>query len=157
VFNFALGSSEEKKEFKVIVTGNQTVFSSFLRPKEGLKKELVRLVEVRRLDDVIEKLAPEIKQLRSFLKCDTQGFDIEVVKGTGAYMDQILGLQSEISVIPIYEGMPHFTDALNYYESLGFSLFDLSVVNTTQDGAVLEYDCLMAKRVELHAVLKNLA
>ena len=50
---------------------------------------------------------------------------------------------------PIYEGMPHYTQALECYESLGFVLMNLLVVNRRPNGNVLEYDCLMAKEDQL--------
>jgi hypothetical protein len=60
-----------------------------------------------------------------------------------------VGLQSEISVTPIYANMPHYTQALDYYESRGFSLLNLFIVNRTAEGSILEYDCIMARSSEL--------
>jgi hypothetical protein len=56
-----------------------------------------------------------------------------------------VGIQSEISVIPLYEGMPHYTESLACYEQFGFALMNLFVVNWTPDGRVVEYDCVMAR------------
>lgn len=41
--------------------------------------------------------------------------------------------------------MPQYTHASEYYESLGFSLMNLYIVNRAGLGGVLEYDCLMAR------------
>ena len=62
-----------------------------------------------------------------------------------------MGLQSEISVIPLYDGMPHYTESLMRYEQFGFELTNLFVVSRTRDGRVVEYDCVMARPGELRA------
>lgn len=64
-------------------------------------------------------------------------------------MRNIIGLQSEISVTPIYRNMTHYTKALDYYESLGFSLMNLFVVNRTSHTSILEYDCIMVRLEEI--------
>jgi len=98
---------------------------------------------------LLDDLLKDIVAPRVFLKIDTQGYDMEVVKGAAGCIHWIMGLQSEISVAPIYEDMPHYTEALAYYESLGLSLMDLFIVSRAKDGRVLEYDCLMARSDQL--------
>jgi hypothetical protein len=131
-------------------SSEQTVLSSFLSLKMPLNKTRTVRVEVRRLDAILPKLLAGIESPRVFLKMDTQGFDNEVVEGASGCLDQVLGVQSEISVIPLYNGMPHYTESLALYERLGFALVDLFVVNR-QDGFVLEYDCVMARPGALSA------
>jgi FkbM family methyltransferase len=142
-FDVALGSEDAKKDFNVITLDDgSTDCSSLLTPKSQDVQSTIE-VSVRRLDTMLETL--DLGSARIFLKVDAQGYDVEVVKGASGFLDSILGLQSEISVVPIYDDMPHFTTALEYYESLGFSLMNLFVVNRTKHQAVLEYDCLMAR------------
>ena len=83
---------------------------------------------------------------RVFLKMDTQGYDLEVFAGAKD-VSSIAMVQSEVSVIPIYEGMPTYLDALAAYHASGFSLLDLFIVNRTGDGGVLEYDALLAQAI----------
>jgi hypothetical protein len=105
-------------------------------------------VEIHRLDEVLPTLIGDMQSPRIFLKMDTQGYDSEVLKGASGYLEQIKGIQSEISVIPIYDGMPHYTESLAQYEALGFKLIDLFVVNR-RDDCVIEYDCVMARETAL--------
>jgi hypothetical protein len=71
---------------------------------------------------------------------------VEVVKGAREVLPHVMLLQSEISVDPIYEGMPHYLEALAFYESLGFTLMSLfPVARTSAYGNIIEYDCLMAR------------
>lgn len=148
VLNVALGSVDEQREFNVIGPPGVTVLSSFLEPiRDIMPKEVDSIpVQMRRLDTML----PEIEALTGpsatmFLKMDTQGFDLEVCRGCGDAIGRMAGLQSEISVKPLYENQPHFTGALAEYESLGFALMNLSLVSRTPLGAILEYDCVMAR------------
>jgi FkbM family methyltransferase len=144
VFNFALGSESGVKQFNIFSTA--TMLSSFLTPvgKENLPTR-IESITIKRMDDVLDELLQNAAMPRIFLKIDTQGYDVEVLKGCVRWIGKISLLQSEVSVRPIYRHMKHYTEALEYYESLGFSLLDLHVVNRGQDGGIYEYDCVMAR------------
>jgi len=160
-FGYALGSDDKTGEFNVIKSGTERhVLSSLLDPDwDNLKLladqttdrhlERKEVVHIRRLDSILSELLPH-NAPRLFLKVDTQGYDLEVIKGAAGVMQHIVGLQSELSVTPIYKNMPHYTKCLEYYESLGFSLMHLALVNRTRQGNILEYDCLMARLPELN-------
>lgn len=143
---YALGATDEQKRFNItLAAGHETVLSSFLpMPGDG-KPDMVIDVHVRRLDEVLPDLIREIPNPRIFLKMDTQGFDGEVVAGASGCLSLVQGLQSEISVIPLYEGIRSYTQSLNDYAALGFELIDLFVVGRTGSGGVLEYDAVMAR------------
>jgi FkbM family methyltransferase len=151
VFNFALGPENTTKQFNIIsLRGSDTASSSFLEPNFG-ETENVRIksesIAVRRMDDVLDEIVTpdDIETARIFLKIDTQGYDMEVLRGCVRWLDKVCALQSEISITPIYNGMPHYTKALDNYESLGFTLIDLKVVNRFQHRSIVEYDCVMAR------------
>jgi FkbM family methyltransferase len=145
VCSYALGDESSTKEFSVNRIGSETLLSSFLPLRPNICSSEVVKVEMRRLDDVLPALIKSAAEPRLFLKMDTQGFDLRVVEGGLATMPNVLGLQSEVSVVPLYEGMPHFTDAIAGFEKLGFGLLDLFLVNRASNGLVVEYDCLMAR------------
>jgi FkbM family methyltransferase len=147
VLEHALGSEEKSRQFNVSTISGQTVLSSFLDRKGGSSDTVPVSVQIKRLDEVLPKLIEAIQAPRIFLKMDTQGFDDHVVDGATGCLDLILGLQSEVSVVPLYEGAIAYTDALSRYQTLGFDLIDLFVVNRTTDGRILEYDCLMRRRL----------
>ena len=44
-----------------------------------------------------------------FLKMDTQGWDIEVVRGASGILDKLVGIQSELSAQLCYENMIVYT------------------------------------------------
>ena len=154
-YNSALGRTEETKPFNVVGIGEATVYSSFLAPREGAAMPSVG-AEVAMTIKVLDTLFPEIEAkagpgARYFLKLDTQGFDLEVCAGAVATLPRMLGVQSEISVQPLYEGQPGYIESLSFYQNLGFALMNLSVVNRTAIGGILEYDCLMVRPEALSA------
>src|SRR5579863_2455754 len=79
-FNCALGSCEGELDFNVF---EQSQISSFLLGSDSVHSKLIRTVKVpvRRLDAFLPYILPEWNKKRIFVKCDTQGFDLEVVKG----------------------------------------------------------------------------
>jgi FkbM family methyltransferase len=154
-YNSALGRTEEIKQFNIVGTGEATVYSSFLAPRKEAAMPAVG-AEVSMTVKMLDKLFPEIEAIagagaRYFLKLDTQGFDLEVCAGATVTLPRMLGIQSEISVQPLYDGQPGYIESLAYYQNLGLALMNLSVVNRTAIGGVLEYDCLMARPEALAA------
>jgi len=43
---------------------------------------------------------------RLFVKIDTQGSELQVLAGAGEQLGRVLGLQLELSLVPLYEGQP---------------------------------------------------
>jgi hypothetical protein len=71
---------------------------------------------------------------------------MEVFKGLGNKLDEVLVLQSEVSLIPIYDNMPHWTESISLYESAGFGVVGMFPVNWDA-GRVVEYDCLLTRKL----------
>ena len=141
-FNMALGSEDTEQVFHVAVDFPEA--SSFLQHKDHAAKMRDINVPVKRLDSVFEEAISAISEPRIFLKIDTQGYDLEVVKGAEQSILQVICLQSEISVSPIYDKTPHYLAALEIYEGLGFQLAGLFEVLRNQSLAtIIEMNCLM--------------
>jgi FkbM family methyltransferase len=138
----ALGSADERRPMLV---ADMTVMSSLLEPLAGTRDCRSEVIEIRRLDALVPQILSEFGVSRLFLKMDTQGFDVEVFKGASGCLEAIHGLQSEISVQPLYKDMPHYLDALAVYEGAGFELYNLSVVNRTSQGGLMEMNCFMRR------------
>ena len=149
VCDYALGAKNEPKTFSVNFCGDQTTLSSFLPLKTPYSPPQQIVVQVRRLDNVLPDLIASVASPRIFLKTDTQGYDHHVIAGLGDFLHKVAGLQSEISVLPLYDEVRHYTESLSHYEELGFSLIDLFVVDRKADGRAVEYDCIMARTSEL--------
>ena len=119
--------------------------SSLLEPILTERDARNELVNVKRLDSVLPSLLNDLDFCRIFLKIDTQGYDLEVFKGASGCIDKIQGIQSELSIQPIYKNMPHYLEAIEAYEAAGFDLYNLSVVNRVSNGGLLELNCFMRR------------
>ena len=110
----ALGSSEGSLQINVMVSDQ---FSSFLEPDHDRVGDYAGLnvadhtetVAVRTLDGVLPALQERLGFQRPYLKIDTQGFDIEVLRGAAGSLPAMRALQTEASVRRIYKGMPGYT------------------------------------------------
>lgn len=141
-FQMALGSEAGTKS---ITIPRLTVMSSLLESTQAEQDARVEVIDVKRLDQILPAQLDELKSSRVFLKMDTQGYDLEVFKGSSGCIGTIHGLQSELSVQPLYKNMPHYLEALQTYEAAGFELFNLSVVNRVESGGLLELNCFMRR------------
>jgi FkbM family methyltransferase len=141
-YQMALGASSGSMTINV---SKDSVMSSMLETIHAEKDVRRETVDIRRLDEMLPSLQRDFAFSRPFLKMDTQGFDLEVFKGATGCVSQIQGIQSELSIQPLYKGMPHYLEALQTYEAAGFDLFNLSVVNRIETGGLLELNCFMRR------------
>lgn len=99
-------------------------------------------VPVRRLDEVLLEFKETHKFKRVFLKLDTQGFDLDVFDGSLNCINMVFGIQTEVSVLPIYKNMPTFNDSLKLFRSKGFEVSGLYAVNESRFPHAFEFDCI---------------
>ena len=142
-YRLALG--DEDTRMTMNVTPSMTVMSSLLSPRNASLQVEEEEVDVRRLDGLFDEMLATVPDPRVFLKMDTQGFDLKVVEGAAGCIERIRGMQSELSIVPVYEGMPTYLEALSAYRDGGFQLFNLSVVTRGDDEGLLELNCFMRR------------
>lgn len=147
----ALGAADEERVLHVMKHPN---FSSFLAPTTSAVDQFAEWnsieheesVPVRRLDTVLRTL-PSLHGLdRPYLKMDTQGFDLEVVRGATAVLPTVRALQTEASILPIYHGMPSWITAVETLQGLGFEISGFFPVSTDPNMRLIEVDCVMINR-----------
>jgi hypothetical protein len=130
-----------------------TDLSSFLRPSDnaktwGLPARIQRTEEVvvARLDDILADCVRGLEAPRVFLKMDTQGFDAQVLQGAKRSVDFIVGIQTELAIRPLYDGMMLFPDNLRPFLALGYEMAGLFAVSREPDGiAAIECDCTLRR------------
>ena len=148
---YALGSSDGAMPINVMASDQ---FSSFLEPDHARVKDYAELnvpchtetVTVRTLDVVLPPLQERIGFDRPYLKIDTQGFDIEVLRGATTSLPAVKALQTEASVIGIYKGMPQYMDTIRYLDERGFDITGLYPVSRDNALRLVEFDCVMINR-----------
>ncbi len=112
------------------------------------KNRVSRTIQVR-LDtaaSLFAKYKNEVGFTRAYLKMDTQGHDREVVIGAGKWLEEIVGLQSELAIHKLYDGSPRYDEALADYTARGFALSALFPNNAGNFPDMLEMDCVMYRR-----------
>lgn len=149
---FALGAENG------IATINVSKFnqmSSFLQASKygsetwpNLEVETTEDVEVRTLASFFESgvIRPTG---RTFLKMDTQGFDLEVFRGALPIRDQLCCLLSELSLLPVYEGMPDLFESLDTFRQAGFSVSGFFPISRNAHLALNEVDCVLVDQSKL--------
>lgn len=148
--NLALGDKEEEKELNVY---SSTMFSSFLSANDyskniwrSLEKVTPQRVRVRRLEDVFTETVGRLGCTNFMLKLDAQGYEKYVFDGARGCLEDVVLLQSELSFIPVYDGMLPAYDVLQEFHKAGFYISGLYPINRDASMAVIEFDCVMVKR-----------
>src|SRR4029077_15196574 len=134
VEGYALGATNGSLPINVMASDQ---FSSFLEPDNSRVRDYadlngpshVETVTVRTLDVVLPVLQERLGFDRPYLKLDTQGFDIEVLRGAADSLQTVRALQTEASVLGIYKGMPGYMDTLRHLDGLGFDITGMYTVS----------------------------
>jgi FkbM family methyltransferase len=99
-------------------------------------------VRTARLDTFIDKLAGH----RTYLKLDVQGFELVVLAGAELALQQIVALEIELSLTPLYEGAPLIEEVIASLRAYGFGLFSLAPgFQDPETGRVLQMDGLFVR------------
>jgi FkbM family methyltransferase len=149
VHQLALGRAEGSIDINVAPSG----LSSALPPSDyggqryqKLIDAMTETVPVVRLDEILDDVLTHVPDPRPYLKLDTQGFDLEVFAGLGERAKDFVGMQSEVALLRIYEGMPRMPESLAVYEASGFEVAGMYLVTRERSTArALEFDCLMVR------------
>jgi FkbM family methyltransferase len=108
------------------------------------RSPLERTVEIRRLrriDSVLRNI-----ESPAFLKIDTQGYEIEVLKGSDLILPSIDAILLEVAVIEVNEGAPLLHKVLPFLKSIGFLTYDiLEIHRRPLDQALNQVDILFVR------------
>jgi FkbM family methyltransferase len=148
---YALGSAPGSLSLKVAA---ETQFSSFREPDYSKvpKVEGFNVVDhdesvaVRTLDDVFFSLRERLKFQRPYLKLDTQGYDMEVLRGAGRTLPMFSALQTELSVIAIYKDVPDYLESIKFLTDHHFDVSGLFPIKRDLKLRVIEFDCVTVNR-----------
>jgi FkbM family methyltransferase len=97
-------------------------------------------VPIHRLDSVASEILRPTDV--NFLKIDAQGFEKQVLAGSKLTVnDRCVGMQLELSFLPLYDGSMLIRDAFDFMYSLGFTLTGLLPGFTdVRNGRMLQAD-----------------
>ena len=127
VISKGLWSESCKK--KLYVLGKRSGSSSMYKPNKSafalynLKKKNFSFFDVSEEIDVECTTVHEslkkfnIKHL-DFLKIDTQGSELDILKGVGKYLPLMMKIEAQ--VVPMYEKVPNWSELINYLYKLNY-------------------------------------
>ncbi|MFH1189197.1 MAG: FkbM family methyltransferase [Candidatus Omnitrophota bacterium] len=113
----------QKQECSSALRPNMSYLEQF--PDAGRYKVIGRSsVPVRRLSEKL--LRDEGVHDADFLKLDTQGGDLKILKGAAGLLEgRVFGIDVEVEFAPLYEGQPLFSDIDVFLRDRGFHIFDM--------------------------------
>lgn len=125
VFNMALSDFDGTASFNIMAADQ---FSSLKTPsgeQDAIfadRNKVTKTVKMqcRRLDTLLPELVAQHGFTRPFLKMDTQGHDLSVCEGAGDVLAQMLGIQTELGVRPIYEGGTGYRAMIDWLDARAF-------------------------------------
>ncbi len=125
----ALGS---EKTTAVLYQTNRPECASLYPPIEGLAQRFPQLEVIRKAGETKVELTPldtwweqEERPNISFIKLDTQGSELDILKGAENILVDCLGCEVEVEFSPIYENQPLFSDVDQFLRQRGYVLWQL--------------------------------
>ena len=151
VHRLALGAADEQRDLNIT---KEPTLASFRDTSAAGKQHLrdyqdvqrVDAVDVRLLDSVFPECVRGLENPCVLLKLDTQGWDLEVLRGAETTLAQVGAVQIELALEPLYEGAPPYLDALTALDRLGYVPTGFFPVASLDAARVLEVDCVLRRR-----------
>lgn len=147
----ALG--ETASELEINVAGNSTSSSllqmlpSHIESAPQSKFVGKEKVNVHRLDAL--DIAEINDAQRIYLKIDTQGYEMPVLLGANSILDRVVGIQVEMSVIPLYTGQILYQELLSWLARAGFLMWGIEPgFMNTETGQMLQFDGIFFRQLQ---------
>lgn len=136
--NVALGAKNQEVEVKVDVENRNSTRNSLIKENNVHNPASVKteLVKVLTLTDFCK--SNQIKEI-DFLKIDTQGYDLEVLKGATGLLESatVAFIQKEISMNPHNKFHVEFVEAKEFLERYNYVLFGIYEQKQERDIPIL--------------------
>ncbi len=149
IINKGLWSKNERK--KLYLLENRLGSSSMYKPsekkfdlhdiknKEYINYKVTREIEIE-CDTITNQLTTlNIKSL-DYLKIDTQGAELEILKGLGKFRPLLIKL--EVHFFSMYENVPSWHDLINYLYDLNYILIDWKGIGSHSSRIPAEADMI---------------
>jgi FkbM family methyltransferase len=147
--NKGFWSSKEKK--KIYILGKRPGSSSMYEPDKnslkiyGFKEKDFHLFDVTETKTVeCDTISSNLKSINiqnlDYLKIDTQGAELEILKGLGDYRPLLI--KCEIQIFPMYKNIPSWTELLNYLYNLDYMLSDWREIGSHSTRTPVEMDMI---------------
>lgn len=101
-------------------------------------------IEMTRLDDLLESVIEDSH--RPLLKLDVQGYELNVLRGAALSLPELVGIQVEVSFVPLYEHGALFDEVLSLLADEGMSVVQIEPgFLDERSGQLLQADVLLMR------------
>tara|TARA_B100000767_G_scaffold218922_1_gene206900 strand:+ start:514 stop:1464 length:951 start_codon:yes stop_codon:yes gene_type:complete len=149
VITNGLWSSREKK--KINILGNRLGSSSMYEPDPDMfelhnikKKDYQNFEITNRIEIQCETLDESLKNLNikklDYLKIDTQGAELEILKGIGNFNPLLIKIESHVH--SMYKNVPEWSELLNYLYKLNYTVIDWKGIGSHATRVPAEMDMI---------------
>tara|TARA_B110001452_G_C15177695_1_gene409138 strand:- start:77 stop:1030 length:954 start_codon:yes stop_codon:yes gene_type:complete len=149
VIDSGLWSSQVKKE--IFILGNRLGSSSMYKPDESSFKiynlgqkniesfKITNTLEVNciTMNDALKKI--NIKKIQ-YLKLDTQGSELEILKGMDDFRPLLIRI--EVQIFAMYKNIPSWTKLVNFLDELGYMVCEWRKIGSHLTRTAAEMDMI---------------
>lgn len=125
--NIALADRDGEMEINVSANSHSSSIRQMLPEHVRSAPESVfigkEVIVCRCLDSIIHKYYRVAERL--YLKVDTQGYEQNVIQGATESLEQIVGMQLELSLVALYEGGRLLGEMVSWLSRMGYTLMAL--------------------------------
>ncbi|WP_431204210.1 FkbM family methyltransferase [Bradyrhizobium betae] len=140
---FLVAAGSENKEVVLNVHDDISGSSLYSQTEGGAFDGEARPTQMRRLDSLL----PETLEHPVFLKLDTQGAEIEALKGLGSRIGEIDLLIVETVMMKVRKGIPEFAELVRFCDEAGFAVYDVLEGHMRElDGALAQIDLAFVRK-----------
>ena len=82
--------------------------------------------EITVTTDTLNNILRQNKIKPDFIKIDTQGSELSILKGSDEILSETLGIEVEVEFLQLYQNQPIFSEIDTLLKKFGFELFDLN-------------------------------
>ncbi len=136
---------------KLYVLGNRPGSSSMYEPDKkalkiyGFKEKDFGLFDVTKTETVeCDTLSSCLNNIKinnlDYLKIDTQGAELEILKGLGNYRPLLI--KCEVQLFPMYRNVPSWTETVNLLVKLGYMICDWRKIGSHATRTPVEMDMI---------------
>jgi FkbM family methyltransferase len=134
-----LGSAENVVLFNKYETASSVLNETNITNAEVEERQLCLL------DKIISTSGAQLTP--DFIKIDTQGYELEILKGGEQTLSTATAVLLEVSFIDIYINCPLAADVLSYMNDRGFVVYDIcTLMRRPYDNALYQADILFVKK-----------
>ena len=134
---------------KLYILNKRPESSSMYEPEKkslkiyGFKEKDFHLFDVSNTEMVeCDTMSSSLKNLNintlDYLKIDTQGAELEILKGIGEYRP--LMIKCEVQIFPMYKNVPRWTEITDYLYKLGYMVSDWKEIGSHATRTPVEMD-----------------